>query len=371
MEKETKETNAKKRKIGIIVFTSIILLTIFIAICLVSGLNTDNCNNAYQKISYIASNEFRDKKLENMISSTNNYIIISNYNTYTTQLSYIKKMSYQISGIDNKYNSKFFDTKSLLVVECNTHGSPNIHTNLIEMKEEGNTINVKIEKSTMGVTADTVGAIYFIPIEKNITAANITFEQGNYYNISDMLEIDYKPIIYLYPETEQEVSVKVGNEDRLTCTYPKYNNGWNVIAKPNGDLIDTSTGRNLYALYWEGIDINAKIEKDGFVVKGEDSIEFLEEKLEILGLNEREAQEFIVYWLPKLEANKYNYIRFETQEEIEHNMPLIINPIPDTVIRIVMNFKGLDRPITVEEQQLVSPKREGFTVVEWGGTEIK
>ena len=36
----------------------------------------------------------------------------------------------------------------------------------------------------------------------------------------------------------------------------------------------------------------------------------------MLGLNDREAEEFIVYWLPKLEENKYNLIRFETAEEI-------------------------------------------------------
>ena len=113
------------------------------------------------------------------------------------------------------------------------------------------------------------------------------------------------------------------------------------------------------------------IKEDGFVVKGKDSIKFLEEKLEILGLNERESEEFIVYWLPKLEANKYNYIRFETIEEIEEDMPLIINPVPDTMIRIVMNFKGLDKPINVKEQKLTTPIREGFTIVEWGGTEIK
>ena len=43
-----------------------------------------------------------------------------------------------------------------------------------------------------------------------------------------------------------------------------------------------------------------------------------EEKLAILGLNEREAEEFIIYWLPKLESNKYNYIRFATEEEIRN-----------------------------------------------------
>ena len=32
---------------------------------------------------------------------------------------------------------------------------------------------------------------------------------------------------------------------------------------------------------------------------------------------------------------------------------------------------GLDNPIEVEEQQLVTPERTGFVAVEWGGTEIK
>ncbi len=40
----------------------------------------------------------------------------------------------------------------------------------------------------------------------------------------------------------------------------------------------------------------------------------MEEKLEVLGFYEREEEEFIIYWLPKLEANKYNYIRFASEE---------------------------------------------------------
>lgn len=180
-----------------------------------------------------------------------------------------------------------------------------------------------------------------------------------------------KPIIYLYPEQETEVTVKVENPQNLTHTYPKYENEWKVLAKPNGDLKDLKTGRNLYALYWEGINTVEPNMNEGFIVKGEDTIKFLEEKLEVLGLNEREAEEFIVYWLPKLESNKYNFIRFQTEEEINNNMSLEITPKPDTVIRIVMEFKGIEKPIQIQEQKLSTPQRTGFTVVEWGGTEIK
>ena len=49
--------------------------------------------------------------------------------------------------------------------------------------------------------------------------------------------------MYNYPEEEQEVNVKVGNPERLTHTYPKYEESWNVIAMPNGDLTDTITFR--------------------------------------------------------------------------------------------------------------------------------
>lgn len=198
-------------------------------------------------------------------------------------------------------------------------------------------------------------------------------QQGNSptsIDLSSNIDIT-KPIIYLYPKQETEVTVKVGNPQNLTHTYPKYKNEWKVLAKPNGDLKDIKTGRNLYALYWEGINTVEPNMTEGFIVKGEDTIKFLEEKLEVLGLNEREAEEFIVYWLPKLESNKYNFIRFQTEEEINNNMPLEITPKPDTIIRIVMEFKELEEPIQIKEQKLITPQRTGFTVVEWGGTEIK
>ena len=51
-------------------------------------------------------------------------------------------------------------------------------------------------------------------------------------------------------------------------------------------------------------------------------------------------------------------------------MPLSINPNPDTLIRVLMTYKGLNKPINVEEQKLDTPKRNGFVVVEWGGTMI-
>ena len=138
-------------------------------------------------------------------------------------------------------------------------------------------------------------------------------------------------------------------------------------------MLDLKTGKNLYSLYWEGIsnkvyDYSNTPELEGFVVRGEDITKFLEEKLSILGLSEREKEEFIIYWLPQMEDNKYNYIRFETIEEIEKEMPLQIEPKPDTTIRVLMDWKKLDEAIEVKEQELIPVERSGYTVVEWGAS---
>lgn len=204
--------------------------------------------------------------------------------------------------------------------------------------------------------------------KKNENVKNNVIEvlpKGNWMIINRWMS--YKPIIYLYPKTESKVNVKLWTPENLSHTYPIYNSErwWNVIAQPNGELENLDNWRKLYALYWEWkSDIETNFD-EWFVVAWKDIIPFLEEKLAILWLNEREAEEFIVYWLPQMENNKYNVIRFETIEEQNENMPLNITPTPDTVIRVMMDWKAIEEPIEVPEQQLTTPERNGFTVVEW------
>ena len=108
---------------------------------------------------------------------------------------------------------------------------------------------------------------------------------------------------------------------------------------------------------------------NGFCVKGSDTAEFLEEKLEELGLNRREANEFIVYWLPLMEQNEYNVISFDTKE-YENSFKLHVNPAPDTVIRVFMTWYATDEAVDIKPQNIETPVREGFTVIEWGGAQI-
>ena len=176
-----------------------------------------------------------------------------------------------------------------------------------------------------------------------------------------------KPIIYLYPEEEMEVNVRLKFDGGLTHTYPKYpTQGWNVTAESDGTI--HYDGREYYSLFWEGDAREEFTMDEGFVVAGDETAEFLESSLEILGLNDKEANEFIIYWLPLMENNEYNLIHFAS-DEYEEMAELNITPQPDAIVRVMMVWSPLTEKINIPQQNLydLRTERSGFTVVEWGG----
>lgn len=181
-------------------------------------------------------------------------------------------------------------------------------------------------------------------------------------------DYDAKPVIYLYPAEETEVTVALDYDGELTCTYPAYDNGWTVTARPGGTLTDAS-GQTYNYLYWEGVSDTEYDFSQGFCVPGAETAAFLEDALARLGLDRREANEFIVYWLPRMESSAYNLISFQSGAYTDHAV-LTVTPEPDSVVRVFMAWKALKRPVEIPEQSLPAFDRSGFTVVEWGGAEV-
>ena len=178
-----------------------------------------------------------------------------------------------------------------------------------------------------------------------------------------------KPVIYLYPEATTAVSVRLDYDGQLTCTYPSYENGWVVTAAPNGTLTDAK-GQTYNYLYWEGETAAEYDLTEGFCVAGADTAAFLEDALTQLGLTRREANEFIVYWLPRMEGNPYNQISFQ-QEAYTDSAKLTVTPAPDSILRVFMVWKPLDKPVDIPAQTLPAFERHGFTLVEWGGAKVQ
>lgn len=185
--------------------------------------------------------------------------------------------------------------------------------------------------------------------------------------ISEMIAVPEKPVIYLYPEKDTVCSVRVDIDGTLTCTYPDHgDDGWqNFVARSDGTLVFPN-GREYYCLYWEGVSNFTPDFSTGFCVKGSESAEFLEGILAEIGLTAREANEFIIYWLPRLEQNEYNLISFNTEKYCA-SACLEITPTPDSILRVFMAAKAVDSYVELEPESFDGFEREGFCVVEWGG----
>lgn len=184
----------------------------------------------------------------------------------------------------------------------------------------------------------------------------------------DVSAAPLKPVIYLYPEDETEVSVDLDFQGDFTYTYPYTEDGsWDVVAKPDGTIINKADNNEYSYLFWEGVawDFTADF-SEGFCVKGEDTTEFLRTVLSQMGLTPKEYNEFIVYWAPQLQNNPYNLISFQT-ENYEQMAPLKVNPAPDSMLRVYMAYKPLTEAVAIPEQTFTPFERKGFTVVEWGG----
>ncbi|MFA5842882.1 MAG: hypothetical protein WC882_04440 [Candidatus Gracilibacteria bacterium] len=179
-----------------------------------------------------------------------------------------------------------------------------------------------------------------------------------------------KPVIYLYPTKTTTVRVKVGI-DEITYSDPAYgDNGWTVVAQPDGTLTNLADGMTYPYLFWEGLSKTGVTPTSGFMVARENIETFLNDSLTQLGLTTQEKADFMEYWVSRMLNfdEPYFYVTFVGTQDFNKIAPLEISPKPNTLIRVFMYFDPVTKPFQVQEQTLVSVPRRGFTVVEWGGT---
>ena len=193
----------------------------------------------------------------------------------------------------------------------------------------------------------------------------------------------YKPVLYVYPEREQSLTVFLDVEGELGTVYPAPDEqvvadghtraSWSVTASPDGTLTDEG-GRTYPSLFWDG-KMTLEAPQQGFIVARADAVPFLEEKLALLGLTDKEAADFITFWAPQIRANEYTFVSFDASSYASQATYSFTDeagaPIePDAFIRVFMTIRAADANEVVTPQLFgPTPTRSGFTVVEWGGTE--
>lgn len=238
--------------------------------------------------------------------------------------------------------------------------------------KKSNTFDIKIKPKYLK-------KYHFLEIVNKKGSLNKVIKLDTIDRLKDSIILDLKPIlsakpvIYLYPEQTMDVSVKVYPTGKLLNTYPKYENGWNVTAHPTSKILNKSDERMYDYLFWDALSNNPRHSGEytsGFYVKNGDYIDFLHTHLEHIGLNPSEINDFVSYWLPELNKNEMSFIHFRINEEANRYAKLEVYPRPDTELRVYMEFYGLSEKGNLPEQTFQKVDRKGFTVVEWGGSDV-
>lgn len=182
-----------------------------------------------------------------------------------------------------------------------------------------------------------------------------------------------KPVIYLYPQQDQEVNVQLQPKGDFTFTYPVYENGWKGTAHPDGSI--TVDGNTYPYLFWEGKGDGFPQLRDydnGFVVQRSEVTTFLEEQLTEMGLNTKEQTDFITYWGPIMAQAPRGYAQFVFNQQYDAIAALDIQPTPQHVFRVYLLWTPIHDNLKLhpKPQQLEHIDRTGFYAIEWGGSEL-
>ncbi|MHA2406891.1 MAG: hypothetical protein ACXACA_00745 [Candidatus Ranarchaeia archaeon] len=171
-----------------------------------------------------------------------------------------------------------------------------------------------------------------------------------------------KPAVYLYPEETSSISVSLSIKGNITKSIPSYDQGWTVQAEPDGRI-----DKQYDYLFYEADLPNVEIPSTGWCIKYDQMKDTLVMILKDLGLNKKEVQDFLEYWIEALPPKPYYTIKLLSQDFLAEHLGLHISPKPDTLIRIMIAFSPRERVVNLKKPAVTKPQRSGFTVVEWGG----
>jgi hypothetical protein len=178
------------------------------------------------------------------------------------------------------------------------------------------------------------------------------------------LPIVKKPALYLYPNKTKKVELILKPKGQIIKTIPEYKDKWSVIANPDG-LIDN---KYPYLFYEVALENSVDLPKEAWIVKTTDLEKWFDTNLPKLGINKKEIKDFKEYWLSELKGYPYYKIRLLSEDFLNENIAIKINPKPDTFIRVIFYFEGTyDSKEKLTDPTIKTPARKGFTVVEWGG----
>ncbi|MBI4811227.1 MAG: hypothetical protein HY800_07295 [Ignavibacteriales bacterium] len=176
--------------------------------------------------------------------------------------------------------------------------------------------------------------------------------------------ISEKPNIYIYPPKLTNISIKLEFPlgGSVIQSIPTYSDSWNITVEPSGRI----NGEYDY-LFYESRNPDAFQYSAGWIVSRDTLASFYSHHLLCAGFSQREKNDFIDYWIPRLTDYPYYVIYPQFNNDIDKVIRLNISESTDAILRLFYVVKGT----TVNTEKLITPstpafKRSGFVVTEWG-----
>ncbi|MBN2806672.1 MAG: PKD domain-containing protein [Prolixibacteraceae bacterium] len=184
-----------------------------------------------------------------------------------------------------------------------------------------------------------------------------------YHCIPDECEPVGKPNVYLYPTEPLQLQVEVNfpKGGQITASVPEYGSGWDVYVQPDG-LIDY---RYDY-LFYESTQISHFQHTHGWCVAKADLETFFRSNMALYQFNENEINDFVKYWVPRLNFSEYYKIYPQTNVLIDEAIELKFSVQPDNIIRLFYGIYPSDSHENLPPPSIPHFKREGFVLTEWG-----
>lgn len=183
-----------------------------------------------------------------------------------------------------------------------------------------------------------------------------------------------KPVLYFYPQETTDISVQVAPKGEFTFTYPDISSGWEFTSHPNGKL--ERDDESYRYLFWESeqkVSSSLLEPESGAVMSGSDGVVYLESQMTAFGMTSSEQADFITYWGPQMQNKTNVYIYLLFNEACDAFASIEISPEPTEIARFYVLWAEVpeDYNPALEPQEVPSMQRDGFTVLEWGGAEVK
>jgi len=200
------------------------------------------------------------------------------------------------------------------------------------------------------------------PYKVTLKAYNEEYSDTITHDVSDVILIK-KPNIYLYPQKQIDIclSIEFPKGGKVVKSIPVYSKGWCVSVNESGKI----DGEYDY-LFYESEQTNMFQLEKGWCIDQYELTSFFEKNMKDYNFSKSEINDFIEYWIPKMDKTPYYVIYPQTKEIINKSNQLKFSIEPDNIFRLFYFIEESEKYRKIDKPTITPIERKGFHVVEWG-----